>query len=255
MIHGVGCDGGSWDRVKALMEARGWTCHAPTLFPEFRVRENPTGQLSTLSLNDYVEAMKTAARAIARADAEPPVLMGHSMGGLIVQKLLEQGVGRAGVLVTPAQPVDCQVPDPRVLFTFANIVLRGDPARAYKVWKTGFRWGVLNCVPAARHDAIHAQALFDSGMVYQQLGKPASDPHRTAIIDETRIEAPILTIGATQDRATPIAAVRKVAHKYARVGGDYREYADAAHWIIDEPATERMVGDVCAWLDRVLGRV
>lgn len=250
LVHGIGCDGAVWDRVKPQLEAAGWTCSALTLFPEFRVRENPTGQLATLSLNDYVEATKTAARALEHETGVEPVLIGHSMGGLIVQKLLEQGIGRAGVLVTPAQPVDCQVADWRTLFTFANVVLKGDPKQSYKVWKTGFQWGVLNCVPRARHDALYATALYDSGMVYRDISQPDKDPHRVAIIDETKIDAPILTIGAAQDRATVIAAVRKVAQKYARVGGDYREYADAAHWIIDEPATDRMVADILAWLSR-----
>jgi alpha-beta hydrolase superfamily lysophospholipase len=250
LVHGIGCDGSAWDRVKPLLEAGGWTCAAPTLFPEFRVRDNPTGQLATLSLNDFVEATKANALALERETGHEPVLIGHSMGGLIVQKLLEQGIGKAGVLVTPAQPVDCQVADWRTLFTFANIVLKGDPKLSYKVWKTGFSWGVLNCVAKAKHDAIYATALYDSGMVYRDISQPDKDPHRIAIIDETKIDAPILTIGATQDRATVITAVRKVAQKYARIGGDYREYADAAHWIVDEPATERMVSDILAWLAR-----
>jgi alpha-beta hydrolase superfamily lysophospholipase len=175
--------------------------------------------------------------------------MGHSMGGLIVQKLAEQGVGKAAILVTPAQPVDCQVQDLRVLFTFANIVLKGDPKLSYKVWKTGFRWGVLNQVAPERHDEIYASALYDSGLVYQQLGKPETDPHRVGVINERSIECPILTIGAVQDRATVIQAVRKVAQKYARIGGDYREYDGAAHWIIDEPKTASVVADICEWLE------
>jgi alpha-beta hydrolase superfamily lysophospholipase len=248
MIHGVGCGGDAWDVVAPLMAARGWKPYAPTLFPQFRVKENPTGQLSTLSLNDYVEACKAEALAIEKATGEEPVLMGHSMGGIIVQKLAEQGIGKAAILVTPAPPVDCAVQDLRVLFTFANIVLKGDAKISYKVWKTGFKWGVLNMVPAERHDAIYANALYDSGLVYENLGKPALDPHKVSVIDESRIDCPVLTIGGVQDRATVIASVRKIAQKYARIGGDYREYDGAAHWIVDEPKTPTMVTDICDWL-------
>lgn len=248
MIHGVGSGGDVWDVVGPLMAARGWTPYAPTLFPEFRVTTNPTGQLSSLSLNDYVEACKAKARDIETATGEEPVLMGHSMGGIIVQKLAEQGVGKAAILVTPAPPIDCAVRDIRVLWTFANIVLKGDPKQNYKVWKTGFCWGVLNCVDKDRHDAIYATALYDSGLVYENLARPQLDPHKISVIDETRINCPILTIGAVQDRATVIASVRKIAQKYARIGGDYREYDGAGHFIVDEPKTAQMVGDVCDWL-------
>jgi alpha-beta hydrolase superfamily lysophospholipase len=248
MIHGVGCGGDAWDVVAPLMEKRGWTAYKPTLFPQFRVKENPTGQLSTLSLHDYVEACKAEALAIEKSTGEEPVLMGHSMGGLIVQKMAEQGIGKAAILVTPACPVDCAVQDLRVLFTFANVVFKGDPKLSYKVWKTGFNWGVLNCVAKERHNEIYANALYDSGLVYENLGKPQSDVHKVSVIDERRINCPILTIGAVQDRATVIASVRKMAQKYARVGGDYKEYDGAAHWIIDEPKTDEMVTDICDWL-------
>lgn len=248
MIHGVGCGGDAWDVVGSLMKNRGWTPYAPTLFPQFRVKENPTGQLSTLSLHDYVEACKLEARAIETSTGEEPVLMGHSMGGLIVQKMVEQGIGKAAILVTSAPPIDCAVQDLRVLFTFLNIVLKGDAKASYKVWKTGFEWGVLNCVPRERHAAIYANALYDSGLVYENLAKPNVDVHKVAVIDERRIDCPILTIGGVQDRATVIASVRKIAQKYARIGGDYREYDGAAHWIVDEPKTPEMVADICDWL-------
>lgn len=250
MIHGLGCGGDAWNVVAPLMQQRGWTPFAPTLFPQFRVKENPTGQLSTLSLYDYVEASKSEALAIEKTTGEEPVIMGHSMGGLITQKLAEQGIGKAAILVTSAAPVDCAVPDLRVLFTFANAVLKGDPKSSYKVWKTGFTWGVLNQVPKERHDEIYANALYDSGLVYENLGKPNLDPHKVCVIDERKIDCPVLTIGAVQDRATTIASVRKIAQKYARIGGDYKEYDGAAHWIIDEPKTATMVTDVCDWLVR-----
>ena len=193
MIHGLGCGGDAWRVVAPLMAKRGWTPYTPTLFPQFRVKENPTGQLSTLSLNDYVEACKAQALAIEKSTGEEPVLMGHSMGGLLIQKMAEQGIGKAAILVTPACSVDCAVTDLRVLFTFANAIIKGDPKQSYKVWKTGFKWGVLNCVPTNRHDEIYSHALYDSGLVYENLGKPLSDAHKVAVIDERAISCPILT--------------------------------------------------------------
>lgn len=250
LIHGIGCTGSVFDRIRPALDAAGWATQAPTLFPEYRVADNPTGHLSSLSLHDYVTAAAGWARTIIKETGALPVVAGHSMGGLIAQKLAEQGLVRAAILITPAQPVDCQVVDWKVAFTFANILAQGKPERAYKVWRTGFTWGVLNAVPKDRHAAIYAGAVFDSGRVYQDIGKPETDPHRTCSVDETAIACPILTIGAVEDRATVIAGVRKVAAKYARVGGDYREYAGAAHWIIDEPRTDDMVADLLAWLDR-----
>jgi pimeloyl-ACP methyl ester carboxylesterase len=248
MIHGVGCGGDAWDVMRPGFEAAGWTCAAPTLFADKRTIEAPPADLSFLTLGDYVTAMADQARQIAEETGEKPAIIGHSMGGLIAQKLCAMGLARAGVFLTPAQPSDCRVLDLRVLFTFWNIVAANDPTRGYKVWRTGFDWGVLNAVPPARRAAIYAKARHDSGRVYRDLGEPDKDPAKVAEIDARAIAVPTLTIAAGLDRATVPAAVRKTAAKYAAVGGDFLEYPNAAHWIVDEPGTEGVVADIVRWL-------
>lgn len=245
MIHGVGCDGSAWDRMKPLFEAAGWTCHTPTLFPDRRVKENPPANLAELGLQDYIGAMQAEARRIAAATGSKPAVIGHSMGGLIAQALTEKGEVSKAVFLTPAQPKGCAVIGLSVAWTFFNVILSQDRKKSYKVWKTGFSYGVLNRVPKARHDEIYAGALYDSGKVYGDITDGIE-------IDETRITVPTLTIAASQDRATLAKAVRKVAAKYAAspVPGDFLEYPQNAHWIVDEPGTDLVVADIAAWLEK-----
>jgi len=166
------------------------------------VAENPPADLPRLRLKDYVDDIAALADRLTAETGQAPVLFGHSMGGLIVQKLLERGVGRAGVLITPASPADAR--GSRALaqaVTFANVLFSGDvTGKSHKIWRFGFSWGVLNRVPRARHDGIYAGAVHDSGGVYGDIAYPERDPHRTAFIDETRITVPVLTIGAARDR-------------------------------------------------------
>ena len=174
--------------------------------------------------------------------------MGHSMGGLIAQHLAARGEASAAIFLTPAQTPDCQVQDLRMMFTFWNILKHGRkkiPDGSYKVGPKGFRWGVLNCVPKDQHDEIYNRARFDSGKVYLDLADP--EP-----VDEAKVTVPTLTIGAKKDRATPVKAVRKVGEKYSRAGvkGDYLEYARNAHWIVDEPGTDEVTGDILDWLEK-----
>lgn len=252
MIHGVGCDGSVFNRMAGLFAAHGFNPRTPTLFPDLRVAESPSPDLAKLTLHDYVEAMTREAQTFAADAGRPVALLGHSMGGLIVQKLAARGIGAAGVLLTPAQPADCQVFALSPLFTFWNIVQAGDTTRSYKVWRTGFDWGVLNQVPKDRRDSIYAQALYDSGLVYRDLGRPSQDPNRTAFIDARDISIPLLTVCAGRDRATVPAAVKKVAAKYRPRGGQLLQYPHHGHWIIDEPGVDRVVHDVSTWLKRAM---
>ncbi|MBX3480030.1 MAG: RNA pyrophosphohydrolase [Caulobacter sp.] len=252
MIHGVGGTSATFDRLAPAFRAQGWRVEAPTLFADKRTRENPPADLSDLRLKDYVDAMEATARALEAETGQPPVLLGHSMGSLIVQKLAERGLGRAAILLTPASPADARSGSSvSQAFTFANILFGGNLERkGHKIWRTGFNWGVLNRVAQARHAAIYAQAVYDSGGVYADLAYPDRDPHRIGFIDESRIAIPVLTIGGARDRTTPIADVRKVAAKYDRIGGDYLEYPDSGHWLVDEPETDHVISDIAAWLSR-----
>jgi alpha-beta hydrolase superfamily lysophospholipase len=250
MIHGVGCGGSVWDRMKRDFVMAGWTCEAPTLFPDLRTKEAPPPELAELTLSDYVDQASKWVDEIKARDGISPVVIGHSMGGMIAQKLAETGLVRGAIFLTPAQPKGCTVTDLRVVRTFWSIIKVGQkniPGGVFKVGPNGFAWGVLNALPEDRHEAIYAEALFDSGRVYHDLANPDE-------IDAGKINIPTLTIGAKKDRATVIKAVRKTGDKYAQaaVPGDYIEYGNHAHWIVDEPGTEQVSGDILAWLDRNL---
>lgn len=245
MIHGIGCDGSAWDVMKPGFEAAGWTCEAITLFPDRRVRENPPASLPELGFADFVEAAAAEARRLTARDGAKPAVIGHSMGGLIAQVLAERGEVSKAVFLTPAQPKGCAEIGLPVAWTFLNIILRQDRKRSYKVWKTGFIWGVLNLVPKQRHDAIYATALYDSGKVYGDMTDGVE-------VDERKVTIPTLTIAGSQDRATLPKGVRKVAAKYAAspVKGEFIEYPNHAHWIVDEPGTDKVVADIAGWLGR-----
>lgn len=248
LIHGVGCDASVWSRMAPPLREAGYEVATPTQFPDKRVRRNPPDDLGTLSLADYVDAMAQEAASLEERTGAKPAVIGHSMGGLIAQALAERGAVSAAVFLTPASPAGCTVFDLSIARTFWSIVSKGTknlPGRSFKVGEKGFSWGVLNGVDPHRHEEIYNMALYDSGQVYADLGNPPA-------IDETKIDIPTLTIGAKRDRATVIRAVRKVAKKYAGAArpGDYLEYANHAHWIVDEPGTDQVVADILMWLAR-----
>lgn len=251
MIHGYGCTGEVWEPMAAAFRQRGHRVETPTIRADERTHGRPPASLASRDLKTYVDDMEAEVRALAEACGEQPILFGHSMGGMISQKLAERGLGRAAVLLAPGSPADARgKPSLAPAFTFLNIALAANPqTKAFKIWKTGFSWGVLNCVPADRHQALYAGAVYDSGRVLSDMAYPDRDPNRTVHIDESRIAIPILVCAGAKDRTTTIGDLRQVGVKYGRVGGTYREYPANAHWLIDEPGTDRIIADISAWLD------
>jgi pimeloyl-ACP methyl ester carboxylesterase len=101
-IHGLWLHATSWQPWADLFasagyepSAPGWPNEPPTVA---EARENPAA-VANLSIDDITNHY---AELIASLD-KPPIIVGHSFGGLFAEKLLGQGIGAAAVAIDPAQ--------------------------------------------------------------------------------------------------------------------------------------------------------
>ncbi|MFY8208400.1 MAG: alpha/beta hydrolase [Caulobacter sp.] len=248
LIHGYGCAGDVWGPVAERLKAEGYRVEAPTIRSAVRTVDGPRAGLAGLTLADYVAEMSALAQTLAKETGKKPLVVGHSMGGLIAQKIAEAGHASALVLFAPASPADARgKPKLSPVFTFLNMALQSKPeTRAGKMWKTGFKFGVMNVVPATRHDALYATMVHDSGQVLADLAWPDKDPNKAAHVDATKVTVPVLVLAGALDRTTPLDDVQRIGRKYATA--DIKIYPNNAHYLIDEPNTMKILDDVIAWL-------
>ena len=101
LIHGFWVTPRSWEHWKKHFEAKGYTVLAPA-YPGFEVevealRADPTPveELEVPEIIDMLENM------ISKLD-RPPIIMGHSAGGVFTQVLLDHGFGAVGVAMNSA---------------------------------------------------------------------------------------------------------------------------------------------------------
>ena len=85
----------------------------------------PVTDLGRVSVSEYVEDVEDCLRQFGEA-----VVIGHSMGGLIAQKVAEGGRVRAAVFATSAAPHGIRVVRWSLLMTLPQIQQCGVPARA-----------------------------------------------------------------------------------------------------------------------------
>src|SRR5690606_21795004 len=104
MIHGAWLTPASFDRFRERYEARGFACLAPPWpymdRPIDQLRKDPDPRLARVTIGEIVDHYA----AIVNTLPEPPILMGHSFGGLFVQLLLDRRLGAAGVAIDPGTP-------------------------------------------------------------------------------------------------------------------------------------------------------
>src|SRR5258706_8870810 len=115
-VHGAWMTPLCWEHIIPLFEAKGYKCLAPAWpyrdRPIDDLRANPDPRLATLTVQVIVDHYA----AIIREQETPPILVGHSFGGLFVQMLLDRGLGRCGVALDSAPP--------KGVFQFYPTVLR-----------------------------------------------------------------------------------------------------------------------------------
>jgi pimeloyl-ACP methyl ester carboxylesterase len=241
MLHGMCCTGDVWKQFRSFFEARGARVYTPTLRPEQRIRARPPRELRQLCFGDYVQDVIDVAAEIEREHAQQPVVIGHSMGGLLAQVLAERGKVQAAVFISPSPPAGVR--------TFA----------AHAWWATMAVGRVFGAVPSAilparatTHSIVLNRVPLDEreaafgGMVHES-GRAFMDLERFAI-DEKSVRVPVLTVAAGRDRLVPASLVRRTAQKYATVGGELIEYAGHGHWLYAEPGWEKPATEIYDWL-------
>jgi pimeloyl-ACP methyl ester carboxylesterase len=101
MIHGMWGGPYLWDNYKSLFEKEGYQCVTTTLrFHDMDPKDTPDPRLGTTSMLDYAADLEHEIRQFG----EKPIIMGHSMGGLLAQILGSRGLAKALVLLTPVSP-------------------------------------------------------------------------------------------------------------------------------------------------------
>jgi len=118
MIHGMWGGAWCWAKFRTAFEPAGYRCAATTLpYHDMDPRGAPDPRLGTASLLDYAEALEREIRQLP----EKPIVMGHSMGGLLAQMLGARGLAKALVLLAPAAPAGILAITPSVIRSFWSI--------------------------------------------------------------------------------------------------------------------------------------
>lgn len=243
MIHGMWGGGWYWHPFKTFFEARGYVCHTPDL--RYHGEGAPAEpELGGLSLLDYVDDLQDFIETLP----EKPIVIGHSMGGLIAQKLAERGLAALLVLACPAPPADIFAITWAAMKNFSPLMLKPG------FWKTPHRPDFKTAVrssfqlmPAQVQRDFYQRLCYESGWVVVEIALPFLDKRRASAVKASQVRCPVLVLSAELDQLTPASVVRRVASKYPQA--EYHNFPGHTHWVIAEPGWEECASYVADWLD------
>lgn len=239
-VHGAFAGGWMWtETFMPFFAAAGFSCHAVSL----RGHGGSAGRESIAwhSISDYVDDLATIADWIAAEEGQAPVLIGHSMGGFVVQKYLERSAAPGAVLL-------CSVPPQGLIAAQFHLLLQKPQLFAE-----------INRILAGEYTdtATLREALFagevEEHMLQAWLGQMQNESQR-AIWDMSMFNlpqvwrmhrSPMLILGAENDMLVPAFLVQTTAHTY---GLNCHIFRDMGHAVTHEKQWPQVAAAIRDWL-------
>jgi pimeloyl-ACP methyl ester carboxylesterase len=248
MIHGMWGGSWYWENYRQFFEGKGYQCKAITLpYHDADPKFPPDPRLGKTGLLDYVAYLENEIDAL---DVKP-ILMGHSMGGLLAQILASRGRAKALILLTPASPAGIMAITPSSFRSFLSIQSR------WGFWRKPGRqtfaeavYSMLHLLTPAQQRETYDQFVYESGRAGCEIGYWFLYPNRPSQVEAAKVTCRTLIIAGRQDRIVPVSVTRQIRDKYQAVA-DYKEFDNHAHWVVAEPGWEEIAEYVFNWRESV----
>ena len=250
LIHGFWVTPRSWEHWVARYEAAGYTVLAPS-YPGFEVEVEALNAdpspIEAVTVPQIIEQLE----AVVGAVGSPPILIGHSAGGVFTQILLDHGFGAAGVAINSA-PTE-GVPVVPLSQVRASFPVLKNPANRHRAvgltpeqWHYAFANTFSEEESLALYERYHVPA---SGSIFWGSAlaniHPGKDDNWVDYKNDER--APLLFISGSEDHLMPPKVQRSNAKHYKSATITEVEEFEGPHLLPAAPGWEAVADRALEW--------
>jgi pimeloyl-ACP methyl ester carboxylesterase len=197
-----------------------------------------------VSVRDYADDVA----ALCKSLSAPPILIGHSMGGLVAQLAARRVTPKALVLLAPSPPWGLVGWSMEEAFAAVGAQMAGllsngavDPSREV------MRSVSLNRMTPADAAPILDRLRPESARALQETLNWWLDPFMTTSIGSGPLPVRSLVISGEADQVHPATTGRLVAE---RIGAKFLSFPQMSHWLLGEPGWEEIAGTALEFIGR-----
>jgi len=227
MVHGAWHNAGCWQLFSDYFRSQGHTCHAVSL--RGHGGSDNDRSLKLTRLDGYVADVGRAVADLVAAYGRKPVLIGHSMGGLVVQKYLEQDPDIPHGVLLASSPI-------QGVWRVALSLTMRHPLLSLKANLTWSLWPYVGSPDLAR-DAFFSEDISAEDLAARFAA--LQDEAYLAFLDmlifrlpkPARVKTPVLVLGGENDNIFSVPEVEATAHAY---GTQAKIFKGMAHNMMQE---------------------
>jgi pimeloyl-ACP methyl ester carboxylesterase len=244
-IHGLFMNPESWSQWVKYFEKKGYKCYTPAYpFHEGnpgKLRNSINPELGMVTFKQVIESLTKLIDTLP----EKPVLIGHSMGGLAVQKLMSMDKGAVGISIDPAPP--------KGIFSFKWSFLKANlptinPFSKSTVYLPDLNWFHYSFCNTMTLEQTEAE--YNKFVVPESRNIAISSTGEEGKIDFSKPHYPLLFIAGEKDNIVPASLVRKNYEAYHgnQSRTEYIEFEGRTHYICCQPKWEDVAIYIAGWI-------
>ncbi|MCJ1335101.1 hypothetical protein MMC09_000367 [Bachmanniomyces sp. S44760] len=248
-VHGLWMTSKCWQEWIPRFEKKGYQTHAPA-WPGLEgrsvedIRRDPSA-LEGLGMKTICDHYEKFIKGLE----VPPIIMGHSFGGLFVQILLSRGLGCAGCAIDPAMPSEVlALPLSQLEVAFPVFKNPFNMNGAVSLTKKQFHFAFCNELSEADSDKVYDEFAIpgDAKVLWQgALGAVQGKHSEAAVHFDKADRAPLLLTGGGKDHTVPPAVPKATMKHYVGPAVvEYKEFEGRTHYIVGQEGWEE-VADYC----------
>lgn len=248
-IHGAFVHVSGWDPWRNYFENRGFN----TLAPPWPEKEAAPGVLRSKHPNSKIAALRLTQVVDHYADIlaklpEKPIVIGHSLGGLIAQIMVNRGLTAAGICIHPVPPQGV-IP---YEFSFLRsgwgaLGLFTSLKKTYLMPLKTWQYAFTNGMTLAEQQESWEKSVVPESKLLSRDGLTSA-----AYVDFKKPHPPLLFIAGTADHIMPSSLTKRIFNQYSRYKDsitEYKEFAGNNHYAYADSAMKVYADLILEWLE------
>ena len=252
LINGLWMTARSWEHWVERYTQKGYKVIArswPGMEGDIdELRRNPSKDIGKLGITEIVDHYE----AIVRAQDSPPIIMGHSFGGLFTQILLDRGLGAAGVAIDSAPVKGILIlPFSTIKSSFPALSNPFNYHHVAPLTEGQFHYAFGNLLSEEESKKVYDRyAVPGPDHILFQATLGTFNPHApTSVNFHNDDRAPLLLVAGGKDHIAP-ASVTKTnfnLYKKSKAVTDYKEFPERSHFTLGQAGWEEVADYALDW--------